>query len=141
MGFTCKRRWVKDGHLPEDPVVSNFAGVFSCESVRIVFAYAALKGLEVCAADNKSAYLQAPASENYYVIYGKEFPLEYRGCCAIINRSLYGGKNAGVDYWKHMRSCMNHLRFAPYKVDPDVWMRQANIIVTGVTTASISYYT
>ena len=46
MDFTRKSRWVKDGHLTKDPVDSNFAGVFSRESVRIAFTYAALNGLQ-----------------------------------------------------------------------------------------------
>ena len=44
---------------------------------------------------------------------------------AIIKRALYGGKSAGADYWKHMRTCMDHLDFKACKVDPDLWMRPA----------------
>ena len=81
--------------------------------------------MKVCAADIKSAYLQTPTSEKHYIICGSEFPLEPRGCVAIIKRALYGGKSAGSDYWKYMRTCMEHLNFTPCKADPDVWMRQA----------------
>ena len=125
MDFTRKARWVKDGHLTPDPVDSNYAGVVSRESVRIAFTYAALNGLDVAAADVKSAYLQAPTSEKHYIICGSEFPLEYQGKVAVIKRALYGGKKAGSDYWKHMRTCMNHLGFEPCEADPDVWMRKA----------------
>ena len=125
MDFTRKARWVKDGHLTRDPEESNYAGVVSRESVRIAFTYAALNGLDVCAGDIKSAYLQAPSSEKHYIICGKEFPLEMQGRVAIIRRALYGGKSAGADYWKHMRTCMEHLKFRPCKADPDVWMRSA----------------
>ena len=120
MDFTRKSRWVKDGHLTADPLESNFAGVVSRESVRIAFTYAALNELKVYAADIKSAYLQAPTSEKHYIICGEEFPMEHRGCIGIIKRALYGGKCAGADYWKHMRSCMNHIGFVPCKADPDV---------------------
>ena len=51
--------------------------------------------------------------------------LEYQGKVAIIKRALYGGKSAGADYWKHMRTCMDHLGFKPCKADPDLWMRPA----------------
>ena len=125
MDFTRKSRWVKDGHLTRDPVDSNFAGVVSRESVRIAFTYAAINNLLVYAADIKSAYLQAPTSEKHFIVCGDEFPIEYRGCNAIIKRALYGGKCAGADYWKHMRTCMEHLNFTPCKADPDVWMRKA----------------
>ena len=125
MDFTRKARWVKDGHLSPDPIDSNYAGVVSRESVRIAFTYAALNRLDIAVADVKSAYLQAPTSEKHYIICGAEFPLELQGKVAVIKRALYGGKKAGSDYWKHMRTCMNHLGFEPCEADPDVWMRTA----------------
>ena len=125
MDFTCKARWVKDGHLTKDPDSSNYAGVVSRESVRIALTYAALNDLDVCAGDIKSAYLQAPSSEKHYIICGEEFPLEWQGRVAHIRRALYGGKSAGTDYWKHMRTCMSHLGFESCKADPDVWMRES----------------
>ena len=63
--------------------------------MRIAFTYAALNGLDVCAADVKSAYLQAPTSEKHYVICGPEFPLEYQGRIGVIKRALYGGNLLG----------------------------------------------
>ena len=126
MDFTRKARWVKDGYKTPDPYESNYSGVVSRESVRISFTYAALNDLKVSTGDIKSAYLQAPSSEKHYIICGNEFPLEYRGQVAIIQRALYGGKCAGSDYWKHMRTCMQHLGFVPCKADPDVWMRPAS---------------
>ena len=57
MDFTRKARFVKNGHLNPDPIDSNFAGVCSRDSVRIVFTYAALNGLNVAVGDIKSAYL------------------------------------------------------------------------------------
>ena len=62
MDFTCKARWVKDGHCTPSPAKSNYAGVVSRESVRIAFTYAALNGLDVVAADILNTYLQSPTS-------------------------------------------------------------------------------
>ena len=115
MDFTRRSRWVKDEHLTRDTVESNFAGVVSRESVHIAFAYAAINGLNVYATDIKSAYLQAPTSEKYFIVCGDEFPLEYCRCNAIIKRVLHGGKCTGADYWKHMRTCMEHINFTPYR--------------------------
>ena len=42
---------------------------------------------------------------------------------AVIVRALYGGKSAGADYWRHVRSAMNELGFESCKADPDVWFR------------------
>jgi hypothetical protein len=125
MDFTRKARWVKDGHKTPDPVSSNYAGVVSRDSVRIALTYAALNELDVFAADVQNAYLQAPSSEKHYVICGKEFGIENEGRIALIRRALYGGKSAGRDYWLHMRSCMEYLKFTSCKADADVWMRPA----------------
>lgn len=126
MDFTRKARFVKNGHLSPDPLDSNFAGVVSMESVRIAFTYAALNSLDICAADIKSAYLQAPTSEKHFIWCGEDLPLEMQGRIAIIKRALYSGKTAGSNYWKHMRTCMEHLRFRSCKGDPDVWIRKAD---------------
>ena len=63
MEFTCKAIWVLDGHKIPDPIGSNYAGLVSRESVRTAFTYSALNGIEVCAADIRNAYLNAPLSQ------------------------------------------------------------------------------
>ena len=125
MDFTRKARWVKDGHKTPDPIGSNYSGVVSRESVRIVLTYAALNDIDVQTGDIKNAYLQAPSSEKHYIICGAEFGLENVGKVALITRALYGGKSSGQDFWLHLRSCMEHLKFVSCKADPDVWMRPA----------------
>ena len=123
MDFTRKARWVKDGHRTPDPTTSSYAGVVSRESIRIALTYAALMGLDVWAADIQNAYLQAPSSEQHYIVCGAEFGLENVGRVALIKRALYGGKVAGRDFWHHLRSCMEHLGFKSSRADPDVWYR------------------
>jgi hypothetical protein len=98
MDFTRKARWVLDGHKTADPIGSSYAGVVSRESIRIAFTYAALNNLNVCAADIRNAYLQAPSSRKDYIICGAEFGLENVGKVALIHRALYGGKTAGKDF-------------------------------------------
>jgi hypothetical protein len=97
----------------------------SRESVPIALTYAALNGLEVCAADIRNAYLQAPSSNKDYIVCGPEFGIEHEGKVALINRALYGGKSAGRDFRNHLRSCMHFLNFKSCPPDPDVWMRPA----------------
>ena len=68
MDFTRKVRWIKDRHKTPDSATSSFAGVVSCDGIRIALTYAALLGLSVeeptfvmhtyC-----NAYLQAQSSE------------------------------------------------------------------------------
>jgi hypothetical protein len=96
----------------------------SRESVRIALTYAALNNLDVCACDIQNAYLQSPSSEKYNIVCGPEFGLENVGKCAKIIRALYGGKNAGADYWRHVRSAMGEeMGFISCKAEPDVWFR------------------
>ena len=125
MDFTRKARWVLDGHKTPSVTGSTFAGVVSRDSVRIALTYAALNELQVCAADIRSAYLQAPSSQKDYVICGPEFGLENVGKPALIHRAVYGGKSAGRDFRNHLRACMHHLDFKSCPADPDVWLRPA----------------
>lgn len=125
MTLERKVRWVKDGHRTPEPDNSTYAGVVSRESVRIALTYAALNGLEVCACNIQNAYLQSPSSEKHFIICGPEFGLENKGKRALIIRALYGGKSAGADYWRHVRSAMEEMGFQSCKADPDVWIRSA----------------
>ena len=123
MDFTRKARWVKDGHKTSDPEQSTYAGVVSRESVRIALTYAALNDIGVTACDIKNAYLQAPSSERHYIVCVYEFGIENVGKVALIRRALYGGKSSGADFWRHLRTCMQHLGFVSCKADGDIWMR------------------
>ena len=95
MDFTCKARWILDGHKTPDPMSSTYSGIVSRESIRIAFTYAALNGLDICASDIRHAYLQAPSTQKDYVVCGLEFGLENVGKVALIHRALYGGQRAG----------------------------------------------
>ena len=88
MDFTRKARWVLDGHKTPDLDGSTFAGVVSRELVRIAFAYAALNGLDIFAADIWNAYLQAQLSRKDYIICGPEFGIENVGKVALIHQAL-----------------------------------------------------
>ena len=125
MDFTRKARYVKDGHRTVDPDQATFAGVVSRESVRIALTYAAMNNIDITTCDIMNAYLQAPASECHYIICGEEFGLEHVGKIALIRRALYGGKSSGADFWRHLRTCMEHLGFHPCKADSEIWMRKA----------------
>ena len=122
MDFTCKARWVLDGHKTPDMEGSTYAGVVSRESIWIVFLYAALNGLDVFSADICNAYLQAPLSRKDYVICRAEFGIENIGHVGLIHRALYGGKSARKDFHNHLQLCMHYLKFSSCPADPDEWM-------------------
>ena len=89
------------------------------------WSWLTLNHLDVTACDIRNAYLQAPSSEKHYVICGPEFGLEHIGKVALIRRALYGGKSSGADFWRHLRTCMQHLGFESCKADSDIWMQPA----------------
>ena len=84
MTLERKAPWVKDGHKTPQSDLSTYAGVVSREGVHIDLTYDAFNGLPVCGCDIQNVYLQAPASEKHYIIFGPEFGLENQGKRAII---------------------------------------------------------
>ena len=112
--------WVKDGHITPEPEQSTFAGIVFRESIILALTYASLNGLPIYGADIQNDYLQAPTSEKHCIICGTEFGLENIGKIAVIVRALYGGKVAGVDYWKHVREAMLDMNFKSCTVNPVV---------------------
>ena len=115
-----------EGHRTPEPELSTFAIVVSRESVRIALTYAAVNNIAVTTCDIRNAYLQAPSSEKDYVICGAELGLDHIvGKIALIRRALYGGKSSKADFWRHLRTYMDHLGFKLCKNDCDVWMREA----------------
>ena len=123
MDFTQKAQWVKNGNFTPDLEDSKYAGVVSCDIVRIELTYASLHQTQVLAADIRNAYLQAPTSENHYIICGLEFVLDNVRKIAVIVRALYVVKASGRDFWHHLQSCMVFWGFKSKGGDPDVCMR------------------
>ena len=83
--YLRKARWVLDGHNKLSPIGLKYLGVVSRESVRIVFTYAALIRIDVCAADIRNVYLQALSSQTEYIICGPEFGIQNVGRTALIH--------------------------------------------------------
>ena len=115
--------------------------MFSRESVSISLTCASLHQTKLLAADIRNAYLQAPTSENHYIICGIELGLENVGKRALIVRALYARKVAGHDFWHHLRSCMEFLGFKSKVGDPDVWMLPATQNDVTLVYAYVLLYT
>ena len=94
MDGTRMARYVKDGHKTTNWEGSCYAGVVSCESVRIALTYADLNDLDVIVVNICHVNLQAPPLECHYVKCGLEFGLEHKGEREVIKRALYGGKTS-----------------------------------------------
>ena len=92
----------------------------SREIVRIALTHAALNDIPVCAFGIQNAYLQAPSSEKYHIIYGLDIRLENVGKHAIKVLGLCGGESARADYWRHARSAIEEMVFSSFKADSNV---------------------
>ena len=71
------------------------------------------------------AYLQAPSSQQDYIVCSPQFSVENVGRVALIHRALHGVKSAGKNFRNHLMSCMHHLNFWLGPADQGVWMRKA----------------
>ena len=67
---------VKDKYLTSNAIDSSFAVFISCNGIQISLTYLALNHLDVCIANTKSSYIEAPIFEQNYVICGLEYSLE-----------------------------------------------------------------
>ena len=111
MNFTCKARYMLDGHKILDPMGSTYTGIVSRDSVMIAYIYDALNDLDVFASDVRNVYLHASSSYKDCIICGTNFGLENVGKVALVHRALYGGKSEGRDFRNHIVLCMRHLDF------------------------------
>ena len=73
MDFTRKARFVAGRHTTETPASTTYSSVVSRDSVRIVFMFAALNGLDILAVDVGNTYLNADCGEKIWIIAGPEF--------------------------------------------------------------------
>ena len=53
---------------------------------------------------------------------GPKFGIENLDKYALLWRALYGGNSARKYFKNHLCSCMRHLDFVSFLVNPDVWM-------------------
>ena len=95
------------------------------EIIQILLTHSAMNSVSIMAADVCNPYLQSPTSENHFIICGPEFGIENISKKYIITRALNGSKWGGIDFWHHLRICMNLLGLKSSRDDPDVWMRES----------------
>ena len=74
--FTRKARYVASGHTTDIPYSFTHSIVFPRDSFRIAFTLAALKDVEIRAADIGNSYLNAKCQEKICTVAGVEFGSE-----------------------------------------------------------------
>ena len=98
---------MKDSHRIPDPKSSQYAGVLSRESIRIVHTHADMHRTPTWEANIRNVCLQAQPPEKYCIVCGDAFGLENVGKKALVTRVLYGGKCAGRKFLHHLRTWLH----------------------------------
>ena len=96
--------------------------VWYCETVRIMFLYAALHGMDIWSDDITNAFIQAPTSEKVFIKCCSAFH-EHVDNYAIVVRALYGLRTAAASFRNHLHDCMKTMGFEPCEGDPDLFIR------------------
>ena len=117
-----KARLVADGHLTKEPVESIYSGVDSLRSLGMAVYLSKLNDLEIWGADVGNAYLEAYTDETLCIIAGPEFK-ELQGHLLIMIKVLYGNRSGGARWHDRLFDILQEVKFKPFKVDLDVWMR------------------
>jgi hypothetical protein len=82
----------------------TFAPASQLDSLRLLVSFAAQNGLMICSLDVTGAFLHATLKEDVWIRFGNDLPIpDLRGKTAKLNKSLYGLKQAGHDWWKLLR--------------------------------------
>ena len=116
--FPNKACLVAGGHIIHTPDVT-YSSVITRKTVHIALTMEVLHDLEVKAADVLNVYNIAPNQEKIRTVLGPEFR-NNAGKSAIIARTLYGLKSAGVSFRAHIAQCMQELGCQSYDADPDL---------------------
>ena len=88
----------------------------------------ALHKVDAMAADIRNRYLQAPTSENHFVICDADINgIENAGKQAMVGRALNCSKLVGRGFWMHMRACMDTLGFISCFAYSDAWIRKSKL--------------
>lgn len=109
-----KARLVAQGFSQVEGIDFNelFSPVVRFESVRLMFALAALEGWYMTGVDVRTAYLYGKLDEEIYMRQPQGFVVRGQESKVIkLQRALYGLKQAGLAWWKELSRSMTDLGF------------------------------
>ena len=131
-----KARLVAQGFSQVEGVDFNklFSPVVRFESMRLVFALAALKGWYMMGVDVHMAYLYGKLDEEIYMRQPEGFIARGQESKVIkLQRALYGLKQAGLAWWKELTQSMKTLGFSRLNSDAGIYVcREGTQIIVAV---------
>ena len=121
-----KARLVAQGFSQVEGIDFNelFSPVVCFESVRLVFALAALKGWHMTGVDVRMAYLYGKLDEEIYMRQPEGFIARGQESKVIKlqKRALYSLKQAGLAWWKELTQSMKTLGFSHLNSDAGIYV-------------------
>jgi hypothetical protein len=119
-----KARLVAQGFSQVEGIDFNelFSPVVRFESVRLMFALAALEGWYMTGVDVRTAYLYGKLDEEIYMRQPEGFQVRGQESKVIhLQRALYGLKQAGLAWWNELSQSMKDLGFTRLLSDAGIF--------------------
>jgi hypothetical protein len=102
----------------------TYAPVARLESIRILLAYATYHGFKLYQMDVKSAFLNRPIKEEFYVEQPPDFEdSEYPNHVYKLSKALYGLKQAPREWYECLRVFLITNGFKVRKTDPTLFTK------------------
>jgi len=106
------------------PLSTTYASMVSRESIQIAFLIAALKDLDIEAADIGNAYLNAPPREKVYIKCGPKFGPEFERRYAVIVKALCGLKSSASSWRSFLAQLLaKDINLTMCRGNNDIWFK------------------
>ena len=112
-----------------------YAPVVRFETIRLLFAFAALKGWQIHHLDVKSAFLNGEINEVIHVKQPEGFLVKGKeGYVLRLKKALYGLKQAPRAWYFKLHSCLISPGFVKIKHEPSLYLKQSDshIVIVGL---------
>ena len=125
-----KARWVVCGNREDISLEQTYAATLPATTARMLFAYAAAKGLTIRQADVSTAFLNAPLDRDVYVRQPTGFGT--KGTVCKLRRALYGLRSAPRSWFQTLSAYLQERGFLPCPCDPCLWRRDSILLTVYV---------
>ena len=112
------------GDMTPEPKESVYSSVAMLCSLCLAVFLAELNGLSLMEGDNGNDFLKSCTQEKVYFIEGPEFG-PTASHTYIVDKALYGVRSSRLHFHECLSSILWEYGLHSSKVDPDLWMRDA----------------
>ncbi|MBW0511801.1 hypothetical protein O181_051516 [Austropuccinia psidii MF-1] len=101
----------------------TFAPTGRLNSLRTLIAFSAMNGLDFQQMDVKSAFLNAPLTEDVYLSVPQGISLDKGKVCLKLHKAIYGLKQAPLAWYERLTKWLKSINFKSSVADPCVFYR------------------